>query len=33
MVPRTMLNGRRNMAGSMIGGMPELQEILDFCGK
>jgi len=29
----TMLNGRRNMAGSMIGGMPELQEMLDFCGK
>ena len=21
------------MAGSMIGGMPELQEMLDFCGK
>ena len=29
----TMLNGRRNMAGSMIGGMPELQEMLDFCGE
>ena len=29
----TMLNGRRNLAGSMIGGMPELQEMLDFCGE
>lgn len=29
----TMLNGRRNLAGSMIGGMPELQEMLNFCGK
>lgn len=29
----TMLSGRRNLAGSMIGGMPELQEMLDFCGK
>jgi uncharacterized zinc-type alcohol dehydrogenase-like protein len=28
-----MLNGRRNLAGSMIGGMPELQEMLDFCGE
>jgi uncharacterized zinc-type alcohol dehydrogenase-like protein len=28
----TMLNGRRTIAGSMIGGMPELQEMLDFCG-
>jgi len=28
----TMLNGRRSIAGSMIGGMPELQEMLDFCG-
>lgn len=29
----SMLNGRRSLAGSMIGGMPELQEMLDFCGK
>ena len=29
----TMLNGRRNLAGSMIGGMPELQEMLNFCGE
>ena len=28
----TLLNGRRSVAGSMIGGMPELQEMLDFCG-
>jgi uncharacterized zinc-type alcohol dehydrogenase-like protein len=27
-----MLDGRRSIAGSMIGGMPELQEMLDFCG-
>ena len=28
-----LLNGRRRMAGSMIGGIPEIQEMLDFCGK
>jgi uncharacterized zinc-type alcohol dehydrogenase-like protein len=28
-----LLNGRRRIAGSMIGGIPELQEMLDFCGK
>lgn len=28
----TLLNGRRSIAGSMIGGMPELQEMIDFCG-
>ncbi|MBU3691935.1 MAG: NAD(P)-dependent alcohol dehydrogenase [Candidatus Nanopelagicaceae bacterium] len=28
----TLLNGRRSIAGSMIGGIPELQEMLDFCG-
>lgn len=28
----TLLNGRRSISGSMIGGMPELQEMLDFCG-
>jgi uncharacterized zinc-type alcohol dehydrogenase-like protein len=29
----TLLNGRRRIAGSMIGGIPELQEMLNFCGK
>ena len=29
----TMLDGRRSIAGSMIGGMPELQEMIDFCGE
>lgn len=29
----TLLDGRRSVAGSMIGGMPELQEMLDFCGE
>lgn len=29
----TMLDGRRSIAGSMIGGMPEIQEMLDFCGE
>ena len=24
---------RRSISGSMIGGMPELQEMLNFCGK
>lgn len=28
----TLLNGRRSIAGSMIGGMPQLQEMLNFCG-
>lgn len=28
-----LLNGRRSMAGSMIGGIGEIQEMLDFCGK
>ncbi len=27
-----LLPARRSIAGSMIGGMPELQEMLDFCG-
>ena len=27
-----MLNGRKSLTGSMIGGMPELQEMLDFAG-
>lgn len=29
----TLLDGRRSIAGSMIGGMPELQEMIDFCGE
>jgi uncharacterized zinc-type alcohol dehydrogenase-like protein len=29
----TLLNGRRAIAGSMIGGIPEMQEMLDFCAK
>jgi uncharacterized zinc-type alcohol dehydrogenase-like protein len=29
----TLLNGRRRIAGSMIGGISELQEMLDFCGE
>jgi uncharacterized zinc-type alcohol dehydrogenase-like protein len=29
----TLLDGRRSVAGSMIGGIPELQEMLDFCGE
>ena len=28
-----MLDQRRRLAGSMIGGVKELQEMLDFCGK
>jgi len=28
----SLLDGRRRMAGSMIGGIPEMQEMLDFCG-
>ncbi len=28
----TLLGARRSMAGSMIGGMPQLQEMIDFCG-
>jgi uncharacterized zinc-type alcohol dehydrogenase-like protein len=37
--PLTKVNGvsfifrRRNMAGSLIGGLPETQEMLDFCGE
>jgi uncharacterized zinc-type alcohol dehydrogenase-like protein len=30
---RNLLSGRRSIAGSMIGGIPEIQEMLDFCGK
>ena len=29
----TLLDGRRSVAGSMIGGMPEVQEMLNFCGE
>jgi uncharacterized zinc-type alcohol dehydrogenase-like protein len=29
----TMLDQRRSLAGSMIGGMAELQEMLNFCGQ
>jgi uncharacterized zinc-type alcohol dehydrogenase-like protein len=29
----TLLNGRRSIGGSMIGGIPELQEMLNFCGE
>lgn len=29
----TLLNGRRSIAGSMIGGIPEMHEMLDFCAK
>ena len=31
--PGVLLDGRRRLAGSMIGGIPEMQEMLDFCGK
>lgn len=29
----SLLSGRRALAGSMIGGIPELQEMLNFCGE
>ena len=29
----TLLPARRSLSGSMIGGIPEMQEMLDFCGK
>jgi len=29
----TLLNGRRRIAGSMIGGVAQLQEMLNFCGE
>ncbi|MEN9687812.1 MAG: hypothetical protein RL381_824 [Actinomycetota bacterium] len=29
----SLLSGRRALAGSTIGGIPELQEMLDFCGE
>lgn len=30
---RSLIGGRRSLAGSMIGGIAENQEMLDFCGK
>ena len=30
---RNLLSGRRRIAGTMIGGLPEIQEMLDFCGE
>src|SRR3546814_10981948 len=29
----TLITKRRSLAGSMIGGIPETQEMLDFCAK
>jgi uncharacterized zinc-type alcohol dehydrogenase-like protein len=29
----SLLNGRRSISGSMIGGILEIQEMLDFCSK
>ncbi|ASY15951.1 Cinnamyl alcohol dehydrogenase-like protein [Candidatus Planktophila sulfonica] len=29
----SLLDGRRSIAGSMIGGIPQLQEMLNFCGE
>lgn len=29
----SLLNGRRSIAGSMIGGIPEIQEMLNFCSE
>lgn len=29
----TLLDGRKSLTGSMIGGIPEIQEMLDFAGK
>ena len=31
--PYALLTNRRKLAGSMSGGMPETQEMLDFCGE
>ena len=31
--PFSLIPFRRNFAGSTIGGIPETQEMLDFCGK
>jgi alcohol dehydrogenase (NADP+) len=29
----SLIIGRRQLAGSVIGGMPETQEMIDFCGR
>jgi len=29
----SLIQGRRTLAGSLIGGIPETQEMLDFCGE
>jgi uncharacterized zinc-type alcohol dehydrogenase-like protein len=29
----SLLNGRRSISGSMIGGIPEIQEMLNFCSE
>ncbi len=31
--PFNLIGGRHSISGSMIGGMPETQEMLDYCGK
>ncbi len=31
--PFSLIPKRRELSGSMIGGIPETQEMLDFCGK
>ena len=31
--PGALINGRRRLAGSVIGGIPETQEMLDFCAE
>jgi uncharacterized zinc-type alcohol dehydrogenase-like protein len=31
--PFNLIGGRHSLSGSMIGGMPETQEMLDYCGK
>ena len=31
--PFNLIGGRKSIAGSMIGGMPETQEMLDYCGR
>jgi uncharacterized zinc-type alcohol dehydrogenase-like protein len=31
--PFPLIMGRRSLAGSLIGGIRETQEMLDFCGK
>jgi uncharacterized zinc-type alcohol dehydrogenase-like protein len=31
--PSTLIMARRNLAGSVIGGIRETQEMLDFCSK